>query len=115
MIRSKAILKKCLECSGDTSKEVTLCHIFDCPLWQFRFGNSLFVNKGGKISVNKVFDARMESIKERWPEEFELIKKVAPEYLQNIREKKFKAYLATFLQKKSPRPIPLHSPNPDPF
>jgi len=34
---SKAIKAKCLDCAGST-KEVTLCHIFDCPLWQWRCG-----------------------------------------------------------------------------
>lgn len=35
---SKAIKLKCRECAGGSSKEVTLCHIFDCPLWQWRCG-----------------------------------------------------------------------------
>jgi hypothetical protein len=39
MTKAKAIKKKCLECSG-SPKEVTLCHLFDCPLWPFRFGVS---------------------------------------------------------------------------
>ena len=38
MNRAKAIAKHCLECSGDSPKEVTLCHLFDCPLWQYRIG-----------------------------------------------------------------------------
>ena len=38
MNRAKAIAKHCLECSGDSPKEVTLCHLFDCPLWEYRIG-----------------------------------------------------------------------------
>lgn len=38
--RSVAIRKKCLGCAGST-KEVTLCHILDCPLWPYRTGSGL--------------------------------------------------------------------------
>lgn len=38
IVMSKAIRNKCIEYAGDSPKEVTLCHIFDCPLWPFRFG-----------------------------------------------------------------------------
>ena len=38
MTKQKAIAKKCLECSGDSPKEVTLCHFFKCPLWKYRCG-----------------------------------------------------------------------------
>lgn len=34
----KRIAMKCLDCAGGTSKEVTLCHLFSCPLWAVRFG-----------------------------------------------------------------------------
>jgi len=36
----KAIRKNCLDCSGGSPKEVKLCHIEDCPLYQFRFGKN---------------------------------------------------------------------------
>jgi len=36
--KSKAIREYCLVCSGDSHKEVTLCHLFDCPLWPHRTG-----------------------------------------------------------------------------
>jgi len=90
MIRSTAIAKKCLECCG-SSKEVTLCHIFDCPLWQFRFGTSL---------INKTFDIRMQSIKTRYPKEFEEIKKIFNEYYENIADNAVKAYVARFFGAK---------------
>lgn len=34
----KAIRKKCLDCSGNSSKEVKECVIADCPLFSYRFG-----------------------------------------------------------------------------
>jgi hypothetical protein len=34
----KAIRKKCLECSGGSSKEVKCCPITNCPLYLYRFG-----------------------------------------------------------------------------
>jgi hypothetical protein len=29
----------CWDCAGETSKEVTLCVVFDCPLWPYRTGS----------------------------------------------------------------------------
>lgn len=34
----KAIREKCLDCSGDQSKEVRNCPIESCTLWPYRFG-----------------------------------------------------------------------------
>lgn len=34
----KAMRLKCLECSGDSWREVQLCQVFDCPLWSYRLG-----------------------------------------------------------------------------
>lgn len=34
----KAIRAKCLDCSGDSSNEVKLCVVPDCPLYLYRFG-----------------------------------------------------------------------------
>lgn len=34
----KRIAMKCLDCAGGSQKEVTLCHLFSCPLWAVRFG-----------------------------------------------------------------------------
>jgi hypothetical protein len=36
----KAIRAKCLDCSGDRPKEVTLCPVTDCELYPFRFGKN---------------------------------------------------------------------------
>jgi len=38
LYRKEAIRKKCLECSAGSTKEVLLCHLFDCPLWEWRTG-----------------------------------------------------------------------------
>ena len=38
MNRTKAIKINCLDCAGETAKEVLLCSVFDCPLWPFRLG-----------------------------------------------------------------------------
>ena len=40
MNRNDSIRLFCIQCSGDSHKEVTLCHIIDCPLWQYRCGYS---------------------------------------------------------------------------
>jgi hypothetical protein len=32
----KAIADKCLDCSGNSKKEVNMCPITDCPLFPFR-------------------------------------------------------------------------------
>ena len=34
----RAIRAKCLECSGDSAKEVRLCPIKKCALYPYRFG-----------------------------------------------------------------------------
>jgi hypothetical protein len=38
MTKQRAISVFCKECAGDSFKEVTLCHLFDCPLWPWRTG-----------------------------------------------------------------------------
>ena len=36
--RAKAVKDKCLECSGYSPLNVTLCPVVECPLWRFRIG-----------------------------------------------------------------------------
>ncbi|MFA5377632.1 MAG: hypothetical protein WC455_17915 [Dehalococcoidia bacterium] len=62
LFRSKAIRLYCHECSGGTSKEVTLCPLLGCPLWPWRFGNA---------PKSKAFITRMKTQKENTPKEFE--------------------------------------------
>jgi hypothetical protein len=38
MTKQRAIYLKCLDCSGGSPKEATLCDLFDCPLWEYRCG-----------------------------------------------------------------------------
>lgn len=42
--RPDAVKKYCFQCSGNSNKEVVLCHIFDCPLWEWRCGNHISTN-----------------------------------------------------------------------
>jgi hypothetical protein len=64
--RQKAIALKCLECSG-SSKEVTLCHLFDCPLWEFRCGYSISTTR---------YKQRIESAFSRYTKDLEEIRKL---------------------------------------
>jgi hypothetical protein len=61
MNRTKAIKVHCLECAGDSAKEVTLCAITDCPLWQFRTGS---------LPRSTVYKKRMAKAKKRWPNDY---------------------------------------------
>lgn len=91
MTRSKAIAKHCLDCAG-IPKEVTLCHLFDCSLWEFRFGNSL---------KSKFFRERMERAKVRYPKDISEIVEILKndsDYVKNIPDKKIKAYVAAFFE-----------------
>ncbi len=36
----KTIKINCIECSGGSPKEVKLCQVEDCSLYQFRYGNN---------------------------------------------------------------------------
>ncbi len=64
MTKMQAIRKYCLECAGDSAKEVTMCHILDCPLWQFRTGN---------LIRSKVYKKRIEQSTQKYPEEWKEI------------------------------------------
>lgn len=41
MNRTRAIKEHCFDCAGENDKEVGLCCLFDCPLWQYRTGHDL--------------------------------------------------------------------------
>jgi len=66
MIRSEAIKKKCLECSGDSHKEVTLCPVLDCPLWPYRTGRHI---------RTKSYKERIRKAKKRYSNDFEEMRK----------------------------------------
>jgi len=40
MSRGTAIKAYCRECAGGSHLEVVVCHLADCPLWQYRTGYS---------------------------------------------------------------------------
>jgi hypothetical protein len=65
MTASKSIRLKCLDCSGESPKEVTLCHITDCALWPRRMGTSAVATK------------RFKDMKERSPEDYKIALSVA--------------------------------------
>ena len=68
MNKSHAIKAKCHDCAG-SPKEVTLCHIVNCPLYPFRFGYSI---------RDKRFKKRMEAAKRNYPEEYkEMLKLIS--------------------------------------
>jgi len=69
MNKSQAIRAKCLDCSG-SPKEVTLCHVVDCPLWPFRFGYSV---------KDKRYKERMETANRNHPEEYKEMFKLISE------------------------------------
>jgi hypothetical protein len=56
MTKREAIRLKCLECGGGSPTEVTLCNVFECPLWQFRTGHCL---------KSKIYRRRMEVAQRR--------------------------------------------------
>lgn len=62
LTKTKAIVSYCRECSGGSSKEVTLCNLVDCPLWPWRFGCKM---------GSPVFMTRMERQRECSPREFD--------------------------------------------
>jgi hypothetical protein len=73
MNKSHAIKKKCLDCAGGSTKEVTLCPVVDCPLWPFRFGSS---------DKTKAYRLRMKKAEGRWPDEYREVNS-----MRNIRKR----------------------------
>lgn len=46
----KAIRAKCLDCSGDSRKEVRLCPIHTCPIYPYRMGKRPKAGEQGQES-----------------------------------------------------------------
>ena len=61
LTKSEAIRLKCLDCSGDSPREVTLCVIRECPLWPFRFGYGMNTQQ---------YRQRMTTAKKRYSNEY---------------------------------------------
>lgn len=67
MNKSKAIRLYCMDCAGESTKEVTLCHITDCPLWPFRMGNK---------PTTLAYKKRMENARRQYPEDYAEVEKL---------------------------------------
>ena len=91
MNRTQSIKQKCLNCAGDSPKEVTLCHIVDCPLWTFRFGYSMKDNR---------YKMRMESAKIRYPEIYKEMLLALSDYIENTPNLPEIVHIRAFLEKK---------------
>ena len=61
MTKQAAIRKHCLECAGDSRKEVSLCHLFDCPLWPWRTGTHT-TSKTYVARINKTLESCPEAV-----------------------------------------------------
>lgn len=58
----KRIREYCIQCVADQPKEVELCPITDCPLYDFRFGKNPFRTKRTVSEEQKeAFRSRMEN------------------------------------------------------
>ena len=90
MNKSQAIKLKCLDCAGDSPKEVTLCHIVDCPLWQFRFGYSM---------KDKRYETRVMTAKKRYPSDFQEMVVALLDYIEDSPNKAEYEHICTVLQK----------------
>lgn len=54
MTRNKAIHDHCYDCAGSNTNEVTLCPVFDCPLWRYRTGTDI-TSKRYLTRITKAF------------------------------------------------------------
>ena len=63
MSRRRAIYLKCLDCCGDSWKEVLICQVFDCPLWPFRTGDNIGSTRYKK-RIKAAFAKKTEDITE---------------------------------------------------
>ena len=92
MTKSQAIRLKCLDCSGNTPKEVTLCHIVDCPLWQYRFGCSF---------KSKQYKQRMERAKKKYSADYQEMQNALSEHYKNMPNLPEYVQIDAFFKKKS--------------
>jgi hypothetical protein len=56
----KAIRKKCLDCSGESHNEVSLCPVTGCPLYPYRFGKN--PNRKGRKMTPEQREAATERL-----------------------------------------------------
>ena len=66
----RAVGEKCLDCSGGLAREVTLCGVDECPLWEYRTGfhvsTSVYKDRMRKASISCCDD--LASIKKDYPD-----------------------------------------------
>lgn len=92
MNKSQVIKLKCLDCAGDSPKEVTLCHVVDCPLWPFRFGYSM---------RDKRFNRRMEAAKKNYPKDYQEMLTILSEHLKSTPNSPRNAQIHALLERKT--------------
>lgn len=72
----KCIRDFCLACAGDSHKEVSLCHLTDCHLWEYRTGNHV---------SSPVYKRRMATAAKNYPEDVRELQQMAKEVPQISR------------------------------
>ena len=90
MNKSRAIKLNCSECSGNSPKEVSICSIFDCPLWQYRFGYPM---------KDKRFEKRMTAVKKNYPEEYQEMLNALSDYISDILNSPEIAHIRAFFER----------------
>ncbi len=73
MNRTRGVRQKCLECAGDSHKEVTFCCVVDCPLYPYRFGYSI---------KSKRYEVRMGLARQNYPDEFKYVMKLLADHIK---------------------------------
>lgn len=91
MNKSQAIKLKCLDCNS-CKKDITLCHLVDCPLWSFRFGYSM---------KDKRYKRRMKAAKKNYPEEYQEMSKLIAEYNENMPNSSENEQIDTVLEENA--------------
>lgn len=92
--RARAIKLNCLECAGGSPREVTLCHLIDCPLWPFRFGYSI---------KDRRFEKRMLCARRRYPDECGKICEMIRDYQENMpKSPEFEQFITLFETNTAP-------------
>jgi len=74
---NKRMKMKCLDCAGGSSKEVTLCHLFSCPLWSVRFGCT---------QKSKEYQTRMKGAEKYHKKDIEELKEMGIDFKDFYKE-----------------------------
>ena len=90
MNRARAIREYCLDCSSDSPKEVTLCHLIDCPLYPYRFGYSM---------KDKRYKKRMKAAKKNYKKDYREMLNALSDYLSDTPNSPEIAQIRAFFEK----------------